>query len=108
MSVLSGLEWIKDERVRQIEEEGYTVVGDVGRAQALFRAGVTYLQYAQLQIMNPDHIDEYEHPSDVEWANGEPLWPWGREHWKPSTVLDNITRGTALVAAAMDHLEELT
>lgn len=109
MGALKGVEILKEERIRQIAEEGYSVEGDVGRANELHRAGTAYLQWALMQACIPgDVLTGADHPSDVEWVDGETLWPWDRDAWKPGTMVENITKGGALIAAALDHADELT
>lgn len=105
---MPGIERIKKERVRQIVEENHKPEDDKGRAMELHRAGTAYLQYAMMQgVLNPEDLAEAPHPSDVSWVDGLSLWPWARGDWKPGTMIENITKGGALIAAALDHGSEL-
>ncbi|MEG2887229.1 MAG: hypothetical protein RR853_08900 [Aurantimicrobium sp.] len=112
MGAFKGIDTLKSERLRQVAEEGYSIEGDQGRTDQLHRAGIAYLQYALLQqtltaMGQAEEIEDVEHPADVIWIDDLPLWLWDREDWKPGTVLENMIKGGALIAAALDHPEEI-
>lgn len=99
----SGMYSIMCERIHQVRTHGYDPAGDVGRSGELIRAANCYTQYALMMATIPvEHLVHQDHPSDIDW-DGKPLWPWGRDSWKPAdTVERNLTKGAALIAAAMD------
>jgi len=90
---ITGAELITAERARQPEEEGYTLEGDIGRADELLAAADCYLAVAR-------------HPGGWANADGSPTppggWPWAPEFWKPGTTERNLIKAGALIAAAID------
>ncbi len=88
---MNGVELIAEERERQIEKEGWTAKHDdsfneIGR---LSMAGACYAAFSM--VRNKD--------------NPPPVWPLGKEHWKPSpSALRNLAKAGALIAAEMDRL----
>jgi hypothetical protein len=106
VGALKGVELIKKERIRQIAEEGYSVEGDEGRAEELLRAGTAYQQYALIQFtVGMEEAKDAGHPSEINWIDGLPLWPWDAHTWKPSDDPQrNWIKGAALIAAALDVL----
>lgn len=99
---MRGIDRIKHERIRQVDEEGYTLEGDKGRAVELIKAGSCYQQFALMQLTLPEDAEILQsHPADIEWEDN-PLWPWARDAWKPSTPERNIEKAGALFAAALD------
>lgn len=90
-----GAVLIRQERERQIQEEGYDAAHDAGKGHALARAGVAYA------IAGTGHVTDVD--DDVEaWQ----WWPWSTDAWKPSRdLVRNLVRAGALIAAAIDaHL----
>ena len=86
---MGGCELIRIERVRQVLEEGYTLMHDDTHTHGeLALAGVAY---ALSGLGNP--------------AMAQSLWPWD-DGWKPneSNRIHNLTRAGALIAAEIDRL----
>ena len=85
----TGAELILEERKRQIEVEGYDEEHDSKEPlEELLRAAVCYTK------VNYDHIyiDEWPHT-------------WDYKYWKPKDKLRNLVRAGALIAAAIDKLQ---
>lgn len=78
---------IKAERNRQIGSEGYTEKKDIGRAGELKDAAFSYL------------LASMGYPDDAKEA-----WPWDEDYFKPTTELRNLIKAGALVAAAIDSI----
>ena len=87
-----GADLIREERHRQIEVEGYDTMHDRHHTpQVLCRAAVAYA----LQ----------DDPSRDVAGTAYGLWPWSVEFWKPKDQLRNLVRAGALIAAAIDRLQ---
>ena len=88
---MTGSELIATERLRQIQEEGWTEEHDkaVNNPNKLVHAAVCYCL-----------------KSTGWWLKVKGLWPWGGETWKPKDKLRDWVRAGALIAAAIDRLAE--
>ena len=87
-----GADLIREERRRQIEQEGYNDLHDRHHTpQVLCRAAVGYALH--------------EDPSKLVADAAANLWPWSKEFWKPKDQLRNLVRAGALIAAAIDRLQ---
>ena len=83
----TGTELIKEERKRQIDVEGYNSTHDgFHKPEEFIRAAASYL------LCN---LEEYE----------EVPWPWGIESWNPKDLERNLIRAGALIAAALDRIQ---
>lgn len=92
-----GAKW-RAERKRQIEKEGHSKRGDVGRAAELMRAAACYAKAA-------DVLDETGRLWAYTW---EPpmMWPWHAQYWKPSVDSSRMrVKSGALLLAAMEEME---
>lgn len=79
---------IADERVRQIDAEGYRARrDDEYTAEELVRAADCYLNAAG--------------PSDAMPGS----WPWPHHAWNPKDRISNLVRAGALIAAEIDRLQ---
>lgn len=88
-----GADLIREERRRQIEVEGYDTMHDRRHTpQVLCRAAVGYALS--------------EDPSQPVADAAENLWPWTKVSWKPKDQLRNLVRAGALIAAAIDRLQD--
>jgi hypothetical protein len=89
----AGIEAFGDERIRQIEQEGYEPHADIGRAPELLRAAACYADWAAAD-MDGVGIDE-----------PHPFWPWEDEDWKPGgSAMRAMEKSAALMAAAYDAI----
>lgn len=87
-----GADLIREERRRQIEQEGYDGMHDRHHTpQVLCRAAVGYALH--------------EDPSKLVSDSAANLWPWNKDFWKPKDQLRNLVRAGALIAAAIDRLQ---
>ena len=87
-----GADLIREERRRQIEQEGYNDLHDRHHTpQVLCRAAAGYALH--------------EDPSKLVADAAANLWPWSKEFWKPKDQLRNLVRAGALIAAAIDRLQ---
>lgn len=87
MSSMTGIELITEERRRQIEEKGYTVVHDALHSpQQLADAAIAY-------AMHP-----FYRRARFNW------WPWQPSAFKPGGAgrVRDLTKAGALIAAAID------
>lgn len=84
---MSGAELIAEERKRQVEKEGFRNWHDDEHDEGqMAEAAVCY-------IMGERKI------------NGQWLWSWSDDDWKPKSKLQNLIRAGALIAAEIDRLQ---
>lgn len=82
-----GAALIKEERCRQITQEGYDQAHDkLESVDALTMAGASYAI------------------ADMDRKESEAWWPWSFDMYKPKERLRNLVRAGALIAAAIDRL----
>ena len=94
----NGVLRIADERLRQVEQEGYSITHDDEHTRGqLARAAGCYAALAGLQA------------SGWSFKVGLPLeWPWASTDWKPSDdPIRNLEKAGALIAAEIDRLLRL-
>ena len=84
-----GIELIAAERQRQIEEEGYDAIHDYNEMLDNFATGA--VAYA-LHDINPGEAKTW--------------WCWDEKLYKPKDRLRNLVRAGALIAAAIDKMED--
>ena len=81
----NGIELIRDERIRQIEKEGYTSEHDAEHnVNEFVLAALAYLQ--------------------CNFYKSDLTWPWDATSFKPKDLKSNLIRAGALIAAALDKL----
>ena len=82
----TGVELISDERLRQIEVEGYDAEHDERETWDVFAsAAISYI----VAGLNPEMAIDF--------------WPWDEEYYKPKDTLRNLERAGALIAASIDR-----
>jgi hypothetical protein len=86
-----GVQRIATERVRQIEDEGYTDEHDEAHR---FSDGSGHLAMAAVA---------YAVASYGSAVDAAKFWPW-RDGFKPKDRMANLTRAGALIAAELDRL----
>lgn len=92
----TAIELISEERIRQIDKEGYSFKSDAGHTNSqLALAAACYALPWQYR----DSIDG----AFVPLPN---IWPWGRESWKPTPEdrIRELVKAGALVVAEIDRL----
>jgi hypothetical protein len=84
------------ERVRQIDEEGFTLEHDRGHHPgSLALASGSYINTAIDQLFGTHHLPT-EKPD---------TWPWQREAWRPGTARENLIKGLAIGLAVLDRID---
>lgn len=84
----NGIELISEERKRQIEKEGYTQEHDNNHnTEEFVLAAIAYLEC---------NFEGYE--ADL-------TWPWDSNSFKPKDVKTNLVKAGALIAAALDRIQ---
>lgn len=93
-----GASLIQDERLRQINVEGWTADHDDQHVNSsLVEAALSYATAAVAQV-DGLHSDW--------WTNASRKWPWGDTAWKPSEdPIRNLAKAGALLAAEIDRLQ---
>jgi hypothetical protein len=85
-----GIDLIAEERRRQIEVEGYDAEYDSHDSpHNLMAAAISYALY------------------DTDPDEAKKLWPWEAKYFKPKSRLRNYVRSGALMAAALDLIQNL-
>lgn len=94
VGITPGVIAIANERLRQIEVEGWTPDHDAQyRDGSLTMAAICYAEW-----------EHYEHP-DGDDADRIPInWPWSNDWWKPAGRRRNLEKAGALIAAELDQL----
>lgn len=88
---MTGIELIKEERERQIKEEGYNEIHDSFHdVDEFVKAAISY-----------SIIDLKDSQENYAYA----WWPWHETSWKPKDRLRNLVRAGALIAAALDRIQ---
>ena len=88
---MRGTYLIQKERERQIVEEGYTDNHDSEHnIDEFVKAAISYAMY---------DLEGSQDNYSYAW------WPWEEIGWKPKDRLRNLVRAGALIAAAIDRLE---
>ncbi|HSH23959.1 MAG TPA: hypothetical protein VLA13_00260 [Massilibacterium sp.] len=91
----TGIELIKEERLRQISEEGWTPEHD--DKHAFEEMAIAASCYATPEILK-------------DYKQGVPKnWPWDKEWYKPTPEnrVRELTKAGALIAAEIDRLQRL-
>ena len=99
---INGLQLIADERASQVLIHGRTLEGDLKSASdhSLAMAGASY---ALCAAVDPDS-------RQASMCEPPKLWPWDKEHWKPSDGdsidgrISDLKKAGALIAAEIDRL----
>jgi len=93
MDQKTGVELIREERIRQIHEEGWTLEHDAQHTDgSLAVAGAAYALHLR-------GAGVFSVPL---------IWPWSKEWWKPSEDhIRNLAKAGALIAAEIDRLQAM-
>jgi hypothetical protein len=100
MSRKTGSELIAEERLRQVQEEGWTSEHDAAHVNCeLLDAALCYAGVAGSQMLDSDGGEEAREEMECEW-------PWSGDWWKPSDdPVRNLTKAGALIAAEIDRIQ---
>jgi len=97
---LKGLDVIVEERLRQVEQLGYTIPHDDSEhsVEELLRIGACYSDLAAMQAEGEDPM--------MSWGSAQhPFWPETSIQWKPEpTCPENAAKAGAFIAAGLDLL----
>lgn len=94
------------ERDRQVREEGYTVAHDSEHDPIdLVHAAQTYLRIVEHRLRGVE-LSKDEAASLRDGAFAMRLWPWGDDSLKPTTSDRDLVKAGALIAAALDRIDE--
>lgn len=97
MTPKTGIDYISAERERQVNEEGYTIDGDMG-----YMFGELGMAAASYAIQEHRRALPMSKPGLNEDVPG--IWPWDDRHWKPTPDdrIRELSKAGALIAAAID------
>jgi hypothetical protein len=84
-----GADLIREERRRQIEVEGYDAKHDFN--EPLNNIVAAAVSYAMV---------------DIDKQEAEAWWNWDFKYWKPKDRKRNLVRAGALIAAALDKMQD--
>ena len=105
----TGAELITEERQRQIDVEGYDAQHDSQHDVSQFlSAAKSYMDSAHLTMEskekdNSTHWHETNEP--FYWQYIKNSFPWDEKFFKPTTPLRDLVKAGALIAAAIDRLQ---
>lgn len=86
---MTGIELIEQERKRQIEVEGYDALHDFREPlNCIVSAAISYAM------------------CDIDMEEAEAWWHWDFMYWKPKDRRRNLVRAGALIAAAIDKIQD--
>jgi hypothetical protein len=101
----AGHDLISKERMRQIDEEGWTKEHDQDEHTGgdLLLAGLSY----GLDVVTRLKLKDSDYEKTAKRA-GEKLWPWDEKWWKPTPDNDvrQLVKAGALIAAEIDRLQQ--
>jgi hypothetical protein len=102
---MNGWELIKEERERQINEEGWSSAHDDRHVHGeLSLAASRYVRVARFMIEYPEDTGVWEILCEVDHSQ----WPWDLSWYKPSKdPIPNLVKSGALIAAEIDRLQRL-
>ena len=109
----TGIELIAEERQRQIDVKGYDANHDLHHNfEELTNAAKTYINAAFLTTESKERgysneaaISWHEYNEPWEWKYLKLGWPWEEDSFKPTTPLQDLIKAGALIAAAIDRLQ---
>lgn len=103
----TGIELIAEERSRQIQAEGFSAEHDKAHKPFnLIRAASAYVESAIDHSFLDDgriDIEMFEYHQD---CTRECFWPFEPERFKPTTTIRDLVKAGALIAAAIDRLQQ--
>ena len=90
---MEGIKLITEERIRQIEKEGWSKEHDAELSDnCLANAAICYAIESNSNKLN------YEKEVVADF------WPFDKEWWKPKDRIRNLVRAGALIAAQIDKI----
>lgn len=98
---LLGVDLIRAERLRQIEEEGWSPDHDNVHTKGEMAGAAAIYALHGCGFENP-HILEARRPDVTHKVR---IWPWADRFWKPSDRIRDLVKAGALIAAEIDRLQ---
>lgn len=99
---MSGIHAIANERLRQIEEEGYSFSHDDANEEGAMAIA------AALYAFSAAHDGAHAHCVGLARRGMCPAqWPWPADSWKPTNRRADLVKAGALIAAEIDRLDRL-
>ena len=105
----TGAELIAEERIRQHNQEGYSVAHDDAHDLGeLAVAALCYATVASAQVVEDRGAQQYTPAVLARCSDGLLTWPWSGKDWKPAAdPIRNLIKAGALLAAEIDRLQRL-
>lgn len=103
----TGIELIAEERQRQIDVEGYTPQHDSQHLPSEFiYAAIAYTEAAKVGVNCMEMGNTNENEIRFRKIDMGIDFPWGWANFKPTTDLRDLIKAGALIAAAIDRLQQ--
>ena len=100
--VVTGIGKIVVERQRQVIEKGYTPEHDAQHdVHDLLKAADAYMNFAVNADTNRGYPEVFSQLRDLAGTG----WPWEKDSFKPVDVETALIKAGAMIAAALDHIE---
>lgn len=95
---------IADERLRQMQVEGYSSRSDDYHSQGqMAGAAACYAKHT-----NARGWVFKSNPEDYQCEPASGSWPWDEQHWKPKSPREDLVRAAALIVAEIERLDRLS
>jgi len=107
----TGIELITEERLRQIDKEGWSEEHDDNEHSCggLLMAAIAYAEHVRVRgwnILTPPHtVNKKDAARFYMQINAPANWPWARKWWKPKSPIRDLVKSGALIAAEIDRLQ---
>ena len=102
----TGVELIAAERVRQVEQEGWTNEHDEIHSVGELRAAAVCYLFAAGRLLSEPGVPTEKIKSEIIFRRLAPNWPWGAEWLKISDdPIRNYVKAGALIAAEIDRIQ---
>ncbi len=99
---MTGIELIAAERLRQVEEEGWTPEHDAAHTRGeIAKAAACYAS------PDPIYVEQRgggSHRGPRDWITFVTPWPWSFLWWKSTNRIRDLVKAGALIAAEIDRL----
>lgn len=100
-SLPSGIDLISAERVRQIQQHGWTPEHDASHERGqMLSAAIAYATATQRLSLTGMGAG-----TDLDFVR-RMYWPWEKKWWKPGSRVRNLVKAGALIAAEIDRLQK--
>lgn len=104
MSTAHVIAEIGDERLRQIQSEGYDIEHDNAHDESdLARAASVYALYASMPQLDRDFAMAH----GPRLYGSEHIWPWNAQHFKLTNPRRDLVKAAALIVAEIERLDRI-